>query len=91
MTTDDNPQPFLLHDNGSDADERVVIFAKEHHIQTLSDSDVWCMDGNFAIAPSISMQLYVIQGCASPVFVPLVYVLLQRKTQASYESMFGVL
>ena len=44
MTTDDNPQPFLLHDNGSDADERVVIFAKEHHIQKLADSDVWCMD-----------------------------------------------
>jgi hypothetical protein len=31
MTTGDNPQPFLLHDNGSDANERVVIFAKEHH------------------------------------------------------------
>jgi hypothetical protein len=37
------------------------------------------------------MQLYVIQGRVSGVFVPLVYVLLQRKTQASYESMFGVL
>jgi hypothetical protein len=54
--------PFLLHDNGPDADERVVIFAKEHHIQKLADSDVWCMDDNFAMAPSIFMQLYVIQG-----------------------------
>ena len=91
MTTGDNPQPFLLHDNGPDADERVVIFAKEHHIQTLADSDVWCMDGNFAMIPSIFMQLYVIQGRVSPVLVPLVYVLLQRKTQTSYESMFRVL
>ena len=91
MTRGENPQPFLLHDNGPDADERVVIFAKEHHIQKLADSDVWCMDGNFAMAPSIFMQLYVIQGRVSGVFVPLVYVLLQRKTQASYESMFGVL
>ena len=62
------PQPFLLHDNGPDADERVVIFAKEHHIQKLADSDVWCMDGNFAMAPSIFMQLYVIQGRVSGVF-----------------------
>jgi hypothetical protein len=86
MTTGDNPQPFLLHDNGSDANERVVIFAKEHHIQKLADSDVWCMDGNFAMAPSIFMQLYVIQGRVSGVFVPL-----QRKTRTSYESMFCVL
>jgi hypothetical protein len=84
MTTGDNPQPFLLHDNGSDATERVVIFAKEHHIQKLADSNVWCMDGNFAMAPSIFMQLYVIQGRVSGVFVPL-----QRKTR--YESMFCVL
>ena len=86
MTTGDNPQPFLLHDNGSDANERVVIFAKEHHIQKLADSNVWCMDGNFAMAPSIFMQLYVIQGSVSGVFVPL-----QRKTRTSYESMFCVL
>ena len=91
MTTGDNPQPFLLHDNGPDADERVVIFAKEHHVQKLADSDVWCMDGNFAMAPSIFMQLYVIQGRVFGVCVPLVYVLFQRKTQTSYESMFRVL
>ena len=91
MTTGDNPQPFLLHDNGPDADEPVVIFAKEHHVQKLADSDVWCMDGNFAMAPSIFMQLYVIQGRVFGVCVPLVYVLFQRKTQTSYESMFRVL
>ena len=60
MTTGDNPQPFLLHDNGSDANEPVVIFAKEHHIQKLADSDVWCMDGNFAMAPSIFMSSRVV-------------------------------
>jgi hypothetical protein len=91
MTTADNPQPFHLHDNAPDADERVMIFAKEHHIQKLADSDAWCMDDNFAMAPSIAMQLYVIQGRVSGVCVPLVYVLLQRKTQTSYESMFRVL
>ena len=36
----DNLQPFHLHDNAPDADERVMIFAKEHHIQKLADSDV---------------------------------------------------
>ena len=91
MTTGDNLQPFHLHGNAPDADERVMIFAKEHHIQKLADSEAWCMDDNFTMAPSIFMQLYVIQGRVSGVCVPLVYALLQRKTQTSYESMFRVL
>ena len=79
MTTGDNLQPFHLHDNVPDA-ERVMIVAKEHHIQKLADSEAWCMDDNFAMALSIFMQLYVIQGRISGVCVPLVYVILQRKT-----------
>ena len=49
------------------------------------------MDGNFAIAPTIFMQLCVIQGKVSGDFVPLAYVLLQRKTRTSYEAVLHVL
>jgi hypothetical protein len=40
----------LVHDNAPDADERVMIFAKEHHIQKLANSDTLCMDDNFTMA-----------------------------------------
>ena len=49
------------------------------------------MDGNFAVAPRLFMQLYVILGRVAESFVPLVYVLLERKSQATYEEMFRVL
>ena len=49
------------------------------------------MDGNFAVAPALFMQLYVILGKVAGTFVPLVYVLLERKTQSIYEAMFEVL
>jgi hypothetical protein len=67
------------------------MFHIVHIYPEAANSDAWCMDDNFTMAPSIFMQLYVIQGRVSAVCVPLVYVLLQRKTQTCYESMFGVL
>jgi len=91
LTTGEDPQQFLLYDNGPDADERIVMFGTVDQVQKLATSDVWCMDGNFAMAPRIFKQLYVIQGRVSGVFVPLVYILLQRKTQTSYESMLHIL
>ena len=90
MTSGENPVRFLLHDNGTDSDERVIIFATEAHLQELARSEKWSMDGNFAMAPHIFMQLYVIQGFVSGCFLPLAYVLLQRKTQTSYEVMFRI-
>lgn len=91
MTQGDNPTRFLLYDNGTAADERIIIFASETHLAQLAASDTWCMDGNFAMAPHIFMQLYVIQARVSNVFLPMIYILLQRKTQTSYEAMFRVL
>ena len=78
---------LLAYDNGQEANEHVIIFATEDHLQKLADCDVWCMDGNYAMAPGLFMQLYVIQGKVSGNFIPLAYCLLERKTQTSYEIM----
>lgn len=91
MTQGDNPTRFLFYDNGTAADERIIIFASEAHLAQLAASDTWCMDGNFAMAPHIFMQLYVIQARVSNVFLPMTYILLQRKTYKSYEAMLRVL
>lgn len=87
----EDPTNFLLYDNGPEADERVMVFATENHVQQLASCDKWCMDGTFAVAPLLFTQLYVIQGLVNGVFLPLVYALLQRKTQSTYEILFSVL
>ena len=33
----EDPHPFLLYDNGTDADERLLIFSTEEHLQLLVD------------------------------------------------------
>lgn len=37
LTTGDDPQQFLLYDNGPEADERVVMFATADHMQKLNN------------------------------------------------------
>ena len=91
QTSGEHPTTFLKYDNGQDADERVVIFATDAHLQQLASCEVWCMDGTFAVAPRLFHQLYVVQGKCNGVFLPLAYALLQRKTQTSYEVMLRVL
>ena len=39
MTSGENPVRFLLHDSGTDSDERVIIFATEAHLQELARSE----------------------------------------------------
>lgn len=91
QTAGDAPTAFLHFDNGPDADERVVVFSTQDHLQRLASCDTWCMDGTFAVAPHLFGQLYVIHGSVNGVFLPLVYALLQRKTQTTYETLLNVL
>ena len=72
---------FLLYDNGVDADERMLIFATIENLRRLSESTTWNMDGNFAMAPNLFAQLYVIIAGFGESALPAVFVLLQRKTQ----------
>ena len=91
QTVGENPSNFLHFDNGPDADEWVIVFSPQTHIRRLASCDTWCMDGTFSVAPLLFTQLYVIQGQVSGVFLPLVYALLQRKTQTTYETLMRVL
>ena len=40
-----NPSNFMLHDNGINAGEHVIIFATEENLRRLCG--MWFMDGNF--------------------------------------------
>ncbi|KAF0697291.1 Uncharacterized protein FWK35_00035520, partial [Aphis craccivora] len=51
----------------------------------------WYMDGNFALAPKLFSQLYVIRVEINKKFTTAVYILLQNKTLATYEMMLTTL
>ena len=50
--------PPTLYDNGPDADERVIVFETEVHLQQLASCDTLCMDATFVVAPRLFHQLY---------------------------------
>ena len=58
-------------------------------MRSLSEATTWYMDGNFAMAPNLFAQLYVIIAGFGESALPAVFVLLQRKT--TYEHMLTVL
>ena len=85
-TTGQNPKPFLFFDNQS-RDIRIMAFATDDNLRLLAQSTTWYMDGNFAMAPSLFLQLYVIHVPLGDNTVPVVYTFLQRKTQDIYEEL----
>lgn len=82
------PQPFLIYDNGQDSNNRIIVFASEQTLRHLAKSDIWMMDGNFAMAPPKFTQLYVIRVPLGNTAVSVVYAFLQHKTQNTYEQLF---
>jgi hypothetical protein len=59
-TAGDNPDDFLLYDNGPHAQNRMLIFSRQC-LEKLSSAETWLMDGNFSMAPPPFQQLYVIR------------------------------
>ncbi|XP_022183199.1 uncharacterized protein LOC111042808 [Myzus persicae] len=82
---------LLLRDNGPEASERIIIFATDEHLQLLSESDTWYLDGNFGLSPKFFLQLYVIRVKKNNVFVTTIYCILQRKTKNTYVEMFQII
>ena len=88
QTTGPNPQPFLPYDNDSQTAKRLLIFSTTENLQLLAQSESLFMDGTFGVAPSMFAQLYVIHGQVGVMQCPLVYALMERQTQSSYEELF---
>ena len=83
---------FLLYDNNDLNNNRIIIFATDEQMQILGQSGKWFMDGCFKIAPrGLFMQVYIICVEFGNRSTPLVYALLQRKLQATYEEVLRAL
>ena len=90
-TSGPEPKQFLLFDNGNEAAERLIIFSTEEAMQLLGRSRSWFMDGTFGVAPHLFTQLYVIHGEVGNSRRPLLYALMQRQMQSSFEELFNVI
>ena len=86
-TGGDDPKPFLRHDSGQNARDRVVVFATDDSLRVLCRANTWYMDGNFSLAPPVFDQLYVIRAPLGTTCISCVYALLPGKTEAVYTQM----
>ena len=80
-TKGEDPEQFLLLDNGRDAQNRIIAYATDEDIRLMANSRTYMMDGNFKMSPKNFLQLYVIHVPLGPHnSVPVVYAFLQRKS-----------
>lgn len=90
-TAGENPENFLLYDNGPMSDSRVVVFAADQCLEKLASAETWFMDGNFAMAPALFQQLYVVRVPLGETAISVAYALLTNKTQQTYEELLQAL
>ena len=82
---------FLLHDSGHDDHQRFFIFGTAANVETLKTNRHWFSDGTFKVAPMLFFQLTTIHVQMHNQVLPMIYIFLQRKTQAAYSRALRVL
>jgi hypothetical protein len=79
---------FLLK---SGRHNRYLIFASDDNLRELCNAQVLSMDGTFSSVPRIYQQLFTISAFFDNRLLPLVYVLMSRKTMSAFVRMFQAL
>ena len=77
-------EEFLGFDSGTDDPDRYLLFTTERNLDILERSEVWHADGTFKCSPALFYQLYSIHAVFKEHTLPLVFILLQNKTQEQY-------
>ena len=77
-------EEFLGFDSGTDDPDRYLLFTIEKNLDVLERSEVWHADGTFKCSPALFYQLYSIHAVFKEHTLPLVFILLQNKTQEQY-------
>jgi hypothetical protein len=77
-------EKFLAFEIGED----VKIFATKHNFKYLKNSQCWIADGTFLSALVGFNQLYVIYGFVFEKCIPLVYAIMNCKTENAYLKVF---
>lgn len=87
-TQTSNNQPFLRYDNKSST-SRILIFVDDECLKYLSESKLWFMDGTFKSSPEQFLQIYTIHAFVYNTSIPCVYILSQKKNEATYREAIG--
>jgi len=81
-------EPFLMIDRVytlRGVEKRLLVFSTKQNLQTLSECDVWAMDGTFKSCPSSFSQFFNVLGFVQGKAFPLVFSLLSGKDRFTYE------
>jgi hypothetical protein len=79
---------FVLWDSGEDDVNRILMFGTEENLDILEQHRHWFMDGTFKVAPEMFFQVFSIHALVDKSAAPLIYVLLQDKSETSYARVF---
>ena len=67
---------FLLHDDGPDDLERIIIFASDTMLEFLESSSMWMCDSMFQLSPVLGYHLIIIIGVMNSLVYSCVYALI---------------
>ena len=70
---------------------RYLLFGCNQTINAMSRSRIWYLDGTFKCRPLLFAQLYVIHYEYQDHVIPGIFVLMENKTQRSYNDVFGAI
>lgn len=88
LQTTTRGQNFVLWDSGPTDVYRMMMFGTMDNINRLQQNEHWFVDGTFRVAPVIFYQVFTIHALIDNKAVPLVYCLIQDKTEATYIRVF---
>jgi hypothetical protein len=81
-------EQFLL-EHGHNGD--YLIFATADNLRRLCQADLVSMDGTFSTVPNMFRQLFTLHAFENGHLLPLVYVLMAKKTSTMYQTVFASL
>ena len=81
-------EQFLRYDSGVGDNNRILIFTTNDLLRHLSRSNIILGDGTFKSVPSMFYQMYTLHGLVFGHVFPLVYCLLVRKDEETYNRMY---
>ena len=76
-----NEEVFVQH---VASDKSLIVFATNANIQRLCNNTYWMSDGTFKCAPKEYMQLYTISAQIHGLWMPLIYMLMAKRTVQAY-------
>lgn len=91
LTVTNKGQQFLYYDSGPEDPNRMLIFTTDNNLGILNKSHTSFVDGTFEIAPKLFYQVFTINGIFRGKCLPLVYGLLTRKDEKTYDKFFSAL